>query len=156
MSTEPENDPRSGTDRRDEPTSPWAAFRRLGRRMKHRRAAEHRGHYYVDRFSQVTFVWIMALLFLTVADGVITLNLLDGNCQEMNPLMQYLLSKGQGAFFLGKYALTVVGLPVLLVFKNHYLFGTRFRVGYLIPLFVGLYAVLLSYQLVLLNRLFAG
>ncbi|HEV3258180.1 MAG TPA: DUF5658 family protein [Gemmataceae bacterium] len=156
MSTEPENDKRSHTDRRQEPTSPWAVFRLGGQRMTNRRDAEHRGHYYVDRFGVGLFVWIMALLLLTVADGVITLNLLDGDCGELNPVMQYLLSKGHGAFFLGKYALTVVGLPVLLIFKNHYLFRTRFRVGYLIPMFVGLYAVLLSYQLVLLNRLFPG
>jgi len=156
MHSEPEDDKRSQTDRRQQPTGPWAVFRRGGRRVKQRRAAEHRRHYFVDRFSVVTFVWIMALLLLTVTDGVITLNLLDGDCGELNPVMQYLLGKGQGAFFLGKYVLTVVGLPVLLVFKNHYLFRTRFRVGYLIPLFVGLYAVLLSYQLVLFNRLFPG
>src|SRR5437588_12190949 len=101
MNTEPENDKRSSTDRREMPTSPWAAFRKGGQRVKYRRAAEHRRHYYVDRFSTITFLWIMALLLLTVADGVITLNLLDGDCRELNPVMAYLLSQGQGAFFLG-------------------------------------------------------
>ena len=48
------------------------------------------------------------------------------------------------------------GLPVLLVFKNYSLFGTRFRVGYLIPMFLGLYALLLVYQLSLLQSVFSA
>ena len=54
--------------------------------------------------------------------------------------MNRLLEHGVLPFLLGKYLLTVIGLPVLLIFKNYYLFGTRVRVGYLIPLLVVLYA----------------
>ena len=46
----------------------------------------------------------------------------------------------------------MVGLPLLLIFKNYYLFGTRFRVGYLIPLIVVMYLVLIGYQLVLMHQ----
>ena len=53
---------------------------------------------------------------------------------------------------VGKYVLTVMGLPVFLIFRNHYLFGTRVRVGYLIPASVAMYAVLLGYQIILIDQ----
>jgi hypothetical protein len=48
--------------------------------------------------------------------------------------------------------LTVVGLPLLLIYQNHYLFGTRIRVGYMIPFTLVLYAVLIVYQIVLIRE----
>lgn len=122
--------------------------------MRLRRRCEHREPYYVDRFPTVTFVFIMVLLLCTIADGVLTLYLVSADCEEMNPLMEPLLRHGMGTFLLGKYVLTVIGLPVLLIFKNFYLFGTRFRVDYLIPIFVLLYATLLAYQVYLLGIIF--
>jgi hypothetical protein len=134
-------------DRREQPTSPWAVFLPGGRRLRHRRAVEHRQAYFVDRFSCWTFVLVLLLLSATIADGVLTLHLLDSGGEEINPLMDRVIQEGATAFLLCKYALTAAGLPILLVFQNHYLFRTRFRVGYLLPAFVGLYAILLTYQL---------
>jgi hypothetical protein len=138
---------RDGSDRRKQPTGPWSAFRLCGRRQRRRRAEEHRRPYFVDRFGAPTLVLILLLAAATLADGVLTLRLLSADCEEANPLMSSLLREGVTAFLVGKYVLTVAGLPLLLVFQNHYLFGTRFRVGYLLPLFVALYAGLLAYQL---------
>jgi hypothetical protein len=47
--------------------------------------------------------------------------------------------------------MTAAGIPFLVLYKNHPMFGSRFRVGYLFPLFLGLYLVLLCYQWVLLH-----
>ena len=145
---------RTTGDRREKPTSAWAAFRFRGRRVRNRRTEEHRRHYFVDRFPQRTLALILVLLLATLADGVITLYLVGADCEEVNPLMGYLLGRGMVPFLMGKYLLTAAGLPFLLVFKNHYLFGTPFRVGYLIPVFVFLYLVLLGYQLHLYSALF--
>ena len=144
--TETHEQAREGPDRRQQPTSPWSAFRPGGRRMQNRRTDEHGTPYYVDRFPASTFMLILALLAATILDGVLTLQLIDAGCEEINPLMSQLLSIGVVPFLVGKYALTAAGLPLLLVFKNHFLFGTRFRVGYLLPLFVMLYLCLLGYQ----------
>jgi Domain of unknown function (DUF5658) len=100
------------------------------------------------------FVLAVLLLILTVVDGTVTLLLLSTGCEEINPAMGYLLSHGPLHFLMGKYALTTAGLPFLLVFRNFSLFRTRFRVGYLIPVFVALYMILLSYQIALMNRSF--
>jgi hypothetical protein len=133
----------------------WDAFRFRGRRVRNRRASEHARPYLVDRFPARTFLLVMMLIGLTLADGLLTLQLMDGDCHETNPIMCYLLGKGIGVFLLGKYLLTVGGLPVLLVFKNYYLFGTRFRVGYLIPVFVAAYLVLVTYEVALYRAVFA-
>ncbi len=105
----------------------------------------------MDRFDTVTLAMVLSLLSLTILDGVLTLELLDMNGEEANPLMGYLLNRGPLAFLLGKYILTAIGLPFLVVYKNYPMFGTRFRAGFLLPVFIGLYVTLISYQWVLFH-----
>ncbi len=88
---------------------------------------------------------------MSILDAAITLILIEDGCEEVNPVMGFFLSHGPLSFLMGKYVLTVAGIPVLLIFKNFYLFGTRLRVGYLIPIFIFLYAVLIGYQFTLLH-----
>ena len=127
--------------------------------MRARRAVEHRRPYFVDRFPTTLFILIIAVLLLCLVDAVLTLDLLQRGSEEFNPLMSCLLQHGMRPFLIGKYAMTAIGLPLLLIFKNHYLFGTRFRVGYLIPIIVVLYLVLIAYQALLIvgiSQLFHG
>ncbi len=152
MQPEPPPEPRARTDRRRRPTGPWDAFRPRGRRGRNRRADERREPYFVDRIDTPTFILAVLLLVLTIVDGAVTLLLLGAGCEEVNPAMGYLLSRGPLHFLLGKYALTTAGLPFLLIFRNFTLFRTRFRVGYLLPVFVGLYLILLGYQIALMSR----
>jgi hypothetical protein len=143
---------RDRSDRRNRPTSPWDAFFGRRRRGGYRRADDDQRFVFVDRSSAWVFLLILLLLIMTIADGLITIDLLDAGCEEANPLMRYLLERGQMAFLLGKYTLTAIGLPFLIAFKNHRLFRTWFRVGYLIPAFVSLYFLLLYYQLGLIRE----
>jgi hypothetical protein len=143
---------RAESDRRQQPTSPWAAFPPAGRRLKMRRAAEHRRPYFTDRFSLGMFIGILALIVASLVDAALTVYILHRGGSEVNPLMSTLLDHGISAFVIGKYALTVAGLPFLLIFRNHYLFGTRLRIGYLIPVCVVLYAILIGYQIILIDN----
>ncbi len=145
-------DRRVRSDRRRQPTSRWAAILPAGRRLRNRRSEEHRQPYFTDRFSAAIFVGILTLIAATFVDAGLTVHVLRGGGCEVNPLMRRLLSQSVEAFVIGKYLLTVVGLPVLLIFRNHYLFGTRLRVGYLIPVSVALYVVLIGYQVTLINQ----
>jgi hypothetical protein len=52
---------------------------------------------------------------------------------------------------VGKYVITAAGLPFLVVYKNWPFLGTRFRAGFLLPVFLGLYLGLLAYQVHLLG-----
>ncbi len=89
---------------------------------------------------------IVALLGLTILDGVLTLELIDLNSEEINPVMAHLLHHGEFAFLMGKYILTATGIPFLVVYQHYRLFRTRFRVGWLLPVFLGLYLILLYHQ----------
>lgn len=146
------NAERRAADRRREPTRISGAFPLAGRRMKNRRAAEHSRPYFVDRFSSGMLLCVLLLVLASLIDAVLTLHLLAAGGEEVNPLMDCLLNHSIEAFLIGKYLLTVVGLPLLLIFKNHYLFGTRLRIGYLIPAAVALYIVLIAYQITLVRQ----
>jgi hypothetical protein len=108
-------------------------------------------HHFVDRFDAMTLATIISLLALTIADGVLTVELLDTNSEEINPLMAHLLLWGFNVFLMGKYILTAAGLPFIVAYKNYPMFGTRFRAGFVLPVFVGLYLVLIIYQWRLLH-----
>ena len=145
-------DQRSQSDRRQKPTSPWAAFPPAGQRMACRRASEHGRPYFVDRFSSGMFIVILTLIIASIIDAILTIQLIEAGAKEINPLMDRLLDHGILPFLLVKYVLTVAGLPLLLIFKNYYLFGTPVRVGYLIPIAVAMYLVLIGYQLALMHK----
>ena len=102
--------------------------------------------HYVDLFPTRTLVWAVLLILFTVADGLLTLELVDAGYHEINPVMHYFLAKGPMYFLLGKYILAAAGLPVLV------LFGSHSRLGKCLPVFVVLYAALITYQLVLFVR----
>jgi hypothetical protein len=151
MSLEQPFDARAQLDRRRRPTTGWDALRRRGRRRKPRRDAERQGGYYVDAIDSSTFALAVSLLVLTVVDGAFTLMLLGVGCEEVNPAMGYLLDRGPTFFLMGKYLLTCTGLPFLLICRHFPLFGTKLRVGHLLPFFVSLYLILLGYQIALIN-----
>ncbi len=97
-------------------------------------------------------IFIVLLLGASIVDAVLTIHLIRAGANEINPVMNHFLGQGIEAFLTAKYILTAAGLPLLLIFQNYYLFGTRLRVRYLIPLAVTLYAVLIGYQVVLVHR----
>jgi hypothetical protein len=146
MNPDHEEDHRKLPDRRREPTRPWDALLPAGRRMLARRGDEHRRHYFVDRFSGGLLALIVTILVSCVLDAMLTVHLLGAGAEEINPLMNHLLQRGILSFLIGKYVLTSVGLLLLLVFKNYYLFGTRIRVGYWLPAIAAGYFALIAYQ----------
>jgi hypothetical protein len=146
----PEN--RFGPDRRVSPTSPLDAFRYGGRRSRVRRQVEREVSYFVDRFDPLTLAIVVAILCLCLVDGILTIELLDARCVEINPFMGYLLDMGHREFLVGKYVLTALGLPLLVLYKNWKLFGTRFRAGYLLPIVLVLYVMLIIYQIQLFQH----
>ena len=141
-----------GGDRRRRGLPLWHPWRLRGRRMKNRRAKDHDRPYLVDRIDGRAFLMAALLLMLTLADGVITVVLLDRGCEEANPLMRLLLRQGIVPFLVGKYVLTALFLPVALVLHQYRLFGTRVRVGQIVPLVVALYVVLIVYQITLWGK----
>jgi hypothetical protein len=147
-----ENDP---TERRNQPERRvrqlpfWHPVRLRGRRAIARREDEAGKPYLVERISARSFLLSSLLLLLTLIDGMLTFLLLDIGCEEANPAMRYLLERGPIHFFVGKYLLTAIFLPVSLVMNRCRLFGTRIRVGHVVTIVAGLYLVLIAYQIML-------
>ncbi len=137
---------RGAGDRRRVPTRPMDAFRGSARRQRVRRGAEREGLFFTDRHDALTLAFIVAVLGLCIVDGVLTIELLELNGEEANPVMRFLLDRGHLPFLVGKYVMTAAGLPFLVVYKNWPFFGTRFRAGFLLPVFLGLYLALIAYQ----------
>jgi hypothetical protein len=144
-------DRRQCPDRRAAPTSIWDTLLGRGLRIWHRRQEQRSHPHFVDRFANTWLVLAITLLLMSIVDAVITIQLLPSGCVEFNPLMAWLLERGILSFVVGKYILTAAGLPVLLVFKNSRLFGSRFPVEYVLHILVCLYVVLLVYQIHLLR-----
>jgi hypothetical protein len=140
------------SDRRKHSVPLWDPRRLRGRRRRQRRSEEHDRPYLVDRVSWPAFVMSSLLLILTLVDGMITVALLDQGCEEANPVMRFLLDIGIGTFFIAKYVLTAIFLPIALVMNQHRLFGTRMRVGHVIPVVAALYVVLIAYQITLMRQ----
>lgn len=147
MTSESQPDRRVAVDRRDKPTSLWDSFRGQGSRGNVRRACDRQAVHFIERFPARVLAWIFALLLLSIVDGLLTLELLDVDCQEVNPILEQFLDIGPRPFVIAKYLLIATGLPLLVAFSG----SRRFR--YLIPLFVALHVVLVTYQLALLSQL---
>ena len=144
-----------GLDRRKRPTSPWGVFRlRRGRRRGPRRAQERAAGYFSDRVSPRALAVGMALVALSTTDAIATLTLIEGGvADEANPAMRYLLGHGVAVFLLGKMAMTLMGVCVLLVCRHHSLIRTRLRVGLLLLGLTGVYALVNVYEAALLLML---
>jgi hypothetical protein len=140
-------------DRRRQDLPIWHPRRLHGRRRRNRRAEEDGRPYLVDRVGWASFLLATLLLVLTLVDGLLTVALLDHGCEEANPVMRLLLDRGVGTFLAGKYLLTAAFLPFVVVAYRYPLFGTRIRVGHVLPAVVALYLVLIAYQSALLARL---
>jgi len=109
---------RSGIDRRKQIGINFRLFVGDGNRSIIRRQ-EDRGHnFWVDQYSPVLFVAIVGILFMCVIDAILTLFLLNHGAFETNPLMAFLLNIGPYAFFIPKYAVTILATFCLFMFRG--------------------------------------
>ena len=102
------------------------------------------------RLPRALLASAILLMLLSGVDAVATLVLLRAGCEEVNPAMHFLLSHGVVAFLIGKFLLTGLGAVVLVAFRERRLFRTALRTGHLLVTACGLYAILNTYQFVLL------
>jgi hypothetical protein len=111
------------------------------RRTPPRRLDDTR-YYSVDWHSSHLLAVAIAILLLSCCDAFLTLVLLDGGAQEMNPVMD-LVVHGDTALFAGlKMAMTGVSV-VLMVCLARYRFLRLVRVEY------ALYAILIGYTILI-------
>ena len=123
-------------DRRHRPTRLFAWPVAQKRRLGGRRRDDQEG--YVDRYSRREVALVVSIFLLNVADAFFTMRWLARGGREANPVMDFFLDLGPGAFLVQKCLVVGAWLVLLLAHKN-------FRFAR-----VGLYASFVVYALLLL------
>ncbi len=116
-----------------------------------RRRDESTIGYYVDRYSFRAVLVTVAVVSLGVLDGVFTLYLVQHGAREINPVMAFFLELGAGPFLAAKYTLTGISALALMIHKNFYLARIRVSVKQIVVAVFLLYALLIVYELLLIQ-----
>jgi hypothetical protein len=142
-------DRRSGNDRRKNSGLNIRLLMGAGKRRVIRRHEDKKRIFYVDQYSPKHFAAIVGILFLSVIDGFMTLFLMAHGAYEINPVMSYYLNEGPYTFFTLKYALTITGAMVLLMFRNVGLRIIRMKTHSLLYFVVGALVMTVAWELYL-------
>ena len=137
---------RSGLDRRRRALGALLLPGKRRRRIPKRRESDHIG--YVDHYDLRTWLVTVAILILSLLDGILTgLQLHQGLTSEANPLMRAILDHGGIYPFLGiKAALTALPLSVIILHKNWALGRSAARLCLWSYIFVAIYHIFLVTQ----------
>ena len=125
----------------------------FGNRRIIRRQADNAVIFIVDQFSPALFVPIVAILFFSVFDALLTLFLIDHGAYETNPVMAYYLELGPYIFFTVKYALTSLGVFSFLVFRNRIFRFIKVSILGLLYLIAGIFLAIVLWEIYLISRI---
>ena len=103
-----DSDRRSGFDRRNDTGINSRMLVGNGARRTVRRQEDRSRIFFVDQYSPVLFLTIVAILFLCAIDALLTLYLLENGGHEVNPIMAFFLKIGPLEFFIFKYVVTCI------------------------------------------------
>lgn len=111
-------DLRNGMDRRARPTPLLSRYAILGGRRVGRRRDADPAAYYVDRMGGATWLILLTIFLFQVLDAYLTLAHLRQGGMELNPLMDELISRGEGLFLVVKLGVSALGLWFLGAHKH--------------------------------------
>jgi hypothetical protein len=153
MRPTPRTERRSGMDRRRKSPFNSRSLFAGGRRESGRRYTDRQRPMLADRYQQSLFGVIVLILFLSVIDAILTLFLISHGAIELNPVMAFYLDLGPYTFLWVKYALTCVGLMVLLVFHNRFLNSMGIKAGAFFYVALAAFVSVVSWELYLISRI---
>lgn len=93
----------------------------------------------------------LGILLLSLTDAILTLTLISNGAIEVNPLMRPLVGGSGHAFGFWKIGLTAMGVTLLIVLARLRVWGRG--VGTILYVVLAAYAVLVSYELLLLRNI---
>lgn len=143
------HDRRGALDRRRH--SAWSFMYgglRPRRRSGRRSGDEHR--IFLDWHEPRVLYMALAIVLMSCADALFTLNLLAAGGEELNVIMQALLGQGTRWFLWAKIGLTGLSIVVLVTVARRLLLG-RVPVLWLIQLFFVGYVMLIAWEIYLLG-----
>jgi len=146
-------DRRSGKDRRK--LSQHSILKQFlsGHRAGARRHEDRTRIFFVDRYGTTLFLSIVAILFLSLIDALLTLLLIEHGAVEVNPLMAYYLKIGPQVFITVKYLLTSLSVFILAVFSHLIFSRVNIRVHSVLSLIVGAFLSVIAWQIYLITKI---
>jgi hypothetical protein len=144
-----DTDRRSGNDRRKQTGINLRSMMGNGKRRLIRRLEDRNKIFLVDHYSPKLFAAIIAIIFLSVIDALLTLFLMNHGAHEVNPVMAYYITVGPYTFFTLKFALTIIGAITLLIFRNIIPQSFKVRTYSLLYLVVGAFTMTVAWELYL-------
>jgi hypothetical protein len=138
---------RSGEDRRKRKIPPLKYLLFGGRRKRIRRKEDENELIILDTHGPWVIVLAVIILVLSIADGLLTLNLIGSGASETNPLMSYLIELSPYIYFFTKCFLTAICVIILILFRNYRSKILRVRVTNLLPMIAVLFIIVIFYQL---------
>ena len=100
-------------------------------------------------FSGKNLFVLFTVLLLSLADGMLTMSLLEKGAWEANPIMRFALSVSREFFLILKYFLTASGVLFLLRFGDKKVFSERISLEEIAGLFIVFYEGLVIYEITL-------
>jgi hypothetical protein len=97
------------------------------------------------------FAATLVIIFLTIADAFLTLDLVNRGAEEVNPILAYYLDQGPLWFFTVKYLLTSASIVIILSITKTHVFRGKLRVKLLLVFFIVALASVVKWQLILLH-----
>jgi hypothetical protein len=141
---------RARTDRRDRVLwSVWYGSFNPRRRTPPRRLDEPRFHS-LDWHSSHLLAVAIGIVLLSVTDAFLTVALLQGGADEVNPVMAALIYRSVAMFAALKMGMTCLGV-VLMVFLARYRFMRLLRVEWVLYAVLGAYLTLIGYEVWMLK-----
>lgn len=107
----------SASDRRQQPTPMFSRYTFVGRRRRNRRGSDPRWRYYVDWIDGRYRAGLIAVVLFILMDAFSTLHIIAQGGGEANPLMAWMLERGDGWFVLTKVFTAIIGFLLLAVHR---------------------------------------
>ena len=146
-------DRRSGRDRRSGKRFQFVKQLITGQRANARRSSDQNRVVYFDRYKPNLFRVIVAILVLSVADAILTVNLIGLGAIEINPVMDYYLKLGPHTFLAVKYVLTSLSLFILVIYSNSTLKSGRFPIRSVFPWIITALVSVVVWEIFLMIRI---
>jgi hypothetical protein len=140
---------RSGRDRRRRVLPPLRFLVAGGRRRAVRRSKDMHHIVILDRYSPKLLVFVVAILSLSLLDGLLTLYLIEQGSTEINPVMDYFLKKGPFIFAAAKYVLTSMAVVIFVIVANSVLPRSNFHAQKLFPYALFAFGSVIAWELML-------
>jgi hypothetical protein len=147
----PNNLRQSEVDRRQYTLKTFMLSSYRKRRVTARRNEDQEAGYYVDCHEPFVVAISLGILLLCVADTFFTMIIINNGGRELNPFMNMFIEKDYKIFFFIKYALTAIGLLIVIAHNRFRIF--KFLYGYhILFAFLFIYSLLVSYELAILQQ----